>query len=105
MITPIRGPEAVRSFGQTMREQPRISSHVSRTAARHADSPASMAPPNVDQVPPRWTLVGQLCSACNDVMEVSMLGVQPQTFGCGSPEAYWFHSCGVGGPAEAQSAA
>jgi hypothetical protein len=25
-------------------------------------------------------------------------GVQPQAFGCGSPEAYWFHSCGVGGP-------
>jgi hypothetical protein len=25
-------------------------------------------------------------------------GVQPQTFGCGSPEAYWFHSCGAGGP-------
>jgi hypothetical protein len=26
------------------------------------------------------------------------IGVQPQTFGCGSPEACWFHSCGVGGP-------
>ena len=25
-------------------------------------------------------------------------GVQPQTFGSGSSEAYWFHSCGVGGP-------
>ena len=33
------------------------------------------------------------------------LGVQLQTFGCGSPEAYWFHSRGVGGPASAQSLA
>jgi hypothetical protein len=33
----------------------RISSQVSRTAARHAVSPTSMAPPKVDQEPPRWT--------------------------------------------------
>jgi hypothetical protein len=33
------------------------------------------------------------------------LVVQPQTLGCGSPEAYWFHSRGVGGPASAQSTA
>ena len=55
-------------------------------------------------------VVSSLAPACTAQLGVSAdqdgvdyaqrptMGVQAQTFGCGSPETYWLHSCRVGGP-------